>query len=74
MNETDNQLYQEQKPSSLHPVVSCTGKHPDCANANYGIGCYHRLPHEHSNNCKVCTALNTGLHFCRHRNVECKCS
>jgi len=56
------------------PPVICTGAHQDCAKANYGIGCYHRLPHDHSNNCEFCKAADTGLHFCSFRNIDCKCS
>lgn len=53
--------------------VRCTGASRPCRHANYGIGCYHRKRHDHTNNCSACGDLNTGLRWCSHSKLYCKC-
>jgi len=53
--------------------VRCTAANRRCARANYGLGCYHRMPHEHTRNCSVCCVLESGLYWCSFGGVWCKC-
>ena len=57
-------------PTSL---VQCTGAEPRCDRANDGLGCYHRKPHEHTNNCSAGRVLDTGLSWCSFSETYCKC-
>lgn len=45
--------------------VICSGREARCASANDGLGCYHRDRHEHTNNCQVMMARDTGKTYCR---------
>lgn len=55
----------------VQPVV-CSAAKPRCSTANYGIGCYHRDPHEHTNNCRCC-ADRHGYHWCSRVKQDARC-
>lgn len=56
----------------LNQVV-CTAAVSECSQANYGIGCYHRLPHEPTDNCRCGTSVDDGTHLCSVVKQLCAC-
>ena len=57
----------------MNERVRCSGATRKCAKANYGIGCYHRKYHPQTTNCKMNSALDTGLSWCSFQSCYHKC-